>query len=377
MEFRVLLVDDDAAQTTLIAELIQGNKVLKGADSIVCEACASFSEALDHLKHKRFDLVILDLKDDLTQKDVDATNTELAGEKLYAEVKKSRFIPIIFYSGYAEKIKGQERTFVRMVTKGEVEELRVEVEKIFNTKLPRLMRHLDEELRIYMWESIEKLWENDEHATSNDIVYLITRRLANLLQGDVVREFFKAEGLATTIGTNVHPVEMYIWPPLSKNSYFFGDILYKKNEERFYVVLSPSCDLQQNKSEKVMLGKCIPLSNFDEAKKIARARKDSSPISGNMETKFKSLIENKSKPQDRRRYLPGTNFLPDLILDLQDVTNITFEELGSKTELWEKITSLDNPFAESLQAQLTKYYGRIGTPDLDHEIAYTRAVNKL
>jgi hypothetical protein len=30
-----------------------------------------------------------------------------------------------------------------------------------------------------------------------------------------------------------------------------------------------------------------------------------------------------------------------------------------------RICSLDNPFAEALTAQFTRYYSRLGTPDLD------------
>ncbi len=375
MEYRVLIVDDDARLSTEIIELIQGNKVISEPDRIICESCESFVDAFTLLTQKRFDLVILDLKDDAS-----GEKGEFAGFKLYEDVKKARFIPIIFYSGYAEKIKEHERPFVRMITKGDVEELRVEVKKIFDTKLPLLIRHLEEELRVYMWDSIERLWSNEEPADSNDFVYLIARRLSNLLQGDVLREFFQSQGAKVPKDLDIHPIEMYVWPPISIKNFFFGDILQNKKDKKFFVVLSPSCDLQihegraQANAEFVILGECTLLSEREESKKMTAAIKSGENPSNTAQEELRKLINTN---KDRLKYLPSTNFLPDLLLDLQKLSNIEFGALIQVDGAYEKIASLDTPFAEALQSQLARYYGRIGTPNLDGNIAYERAIKKL
>ena len=99
MEFRVLVVDDNASEDVI--RLISGNKVLNTEDSIVCIACTNFDDALTHLKTERYDLVTLDLKDDNADQNADPDSTELAGQKLYEQIKATRFIPMIFYSAYA------------------------------------------------------------------------------------------------------------------------------------------------------------------------------------------------------------------------------------------------------------------------------------
>jgi hypothetical protein len=46
--------------------------------------------------------------------------------------------------------------------------------------------------------------------------------------------------------------------------------------------------------------------------------------------------------------------------------------LNLEGEGYERVASLDSPFAESLQAKMTRYLGRIGTPDIDVDLALER-----
>lgn len=48
-----------------------------------------------------------------------------------------------------------------------------------------------------------------------------------------------------------HPFEVFIKPPI-KNNPFFGDVLFDSNNN-YYIILSPSCDMAQEKYEKVTL----------------------------------------------------------------------------------------------------------------------------
>lgn len=373
MDFRVLVVDDRSAQD--VVDLIEGNKVLKAPDSIICEICTSFEDALERLRTQRYDLVTLDLKDDgnFAEASANPDITELAGERLYQRIKETRFIPVVFYTGFAYKIEGN-KPFVRVVTRTEVQQLRSEIKSIFDTKLPLLIRHLEEEMRLYMWESIEQLWPEDEVADPNDIVYLIARRLGNLLQGDILRDFLKQNG-AVNAEKTVHPVEMYIWPPVTIKSFFFGDILQRSVDgvAQFYVIVTPSCDLQQSgKAEFVIVGNCKLLSECKESQKAKAAIQKKVDINDNGE--LKGLIKTN---KERVKFLPGTNFLPDLVLDLQNLSSVTYAELSHDNSQYKKIASLDTPFAEALQSQLSRYYGRIGTPDLNADIAYSRAIKAL
>ena len=81
MDWRVLVVDDQVADD--VKEFIEGNKAVKQPDSIVCVSCEKFSDAIELLKTQRFDLVILDLKDDAAP-----DQETLAGEGVFEEIKQ-------------------------------------------------------------------------------------------------------------------------------------------------------------------------------------------------------------------------------------------------------------------------------------------------
>lgn len=373
MEWRVLVVDDKAADD--VKDVIEGNKTVALPDSISCVLCDNFSKAIEHLEKERFDLVILDLKDDNSPEE-----ETLAGERIFEEIKKCRFVPVIFHTGFAYKVSDLSSPYVKVVTRAEWETLRSTIKEVLDTKLPRLVRHIEEEQRRFMWESAEKIWAEDldkKHPT--DLVYLLARRLANSLSGDVVRSFFGANGTdGAPRSEMVHSVELYIFPPIAPH-FLFGDVFQKKTAEKseYFVSLTPSCDHALEKAEFLLFARCSDLSDSDEWIKVRgflEAKTDPSKTSVN---ELKELMkDNNPRPrlQDRYKYLPGTSFLPDLLADLQNTLTIDRETLISGQAGFERIASLDSPFAEYLQAKMIRYFGRIGTPSLDTDLAYGRFI---
>lgn len=371
MDWQVLVVDDKDADD--VGEFIQGNKVVSQPDSISCVLCKSFSEATERLKKERFDLVILDLKDD-----ENPDEESFAGEQVFEEIKKCRFIPVIFHTGYAYKVTDLTSPYVRCVTRADWPLLRSTIKEVFDTKLPRLIRHIEEEQRRFMWESAETIWADDLHKENpTDLVYLLARRLANSLSGDVVRSFFGAEGAEGAPKSEmVHAVELYIFPPISQH-FLFGDIFRKNTagKSEYFVSMTPSCDHAQKKAEFLLFSRCSDLSDSEEWKKVQGflgAKTEPSKTSVN---ELKELMkDNNPRPrlQDRYKYLPGTSFMPDLLVDLQNSSTIDREKLVSGEAGLERIASLDSPFAEYLQARMIRYFGRVGTPSLDTDLTYER-----
>ena len=75
------------------------------------------------------------------------------------------------------------------------------------------------------------------------------------------------------------------------------------------------------------------------------------------------MLGNNRRRNQRERfyYLPGVLTLPHLLVDFQQLNILPLEEISTLA----KMASLDSPFAEALLARFTRYYGRLGTPDLD------------
>lgn len=373
MDWRVLIVDDEAADD--IREFIEGNKTVPQPDSISCVPCDSFSQALTLLKNERFDLVILDLKDDS-----DPDQGTLAGEKVFDEIKKYRFLPVIFHTGFAYKVSGLISPYVKAVTRAEWEHLRSTIREVLDTKLPRLIRHIEEEQRKFMWESAERIWVEDlDKSDPTDLVYLLARRLANALSGDVVRSFLEADLTGGVPKSDkIHAVELYVFPPLSTD-FLFGDIFRKNTDGKFeyFVALTPSCDHAQNKAEFVLLAKCKYLVETAPGINAKTSLIKEEAISASATDQLTKFIRDNSSPADRYKYLPGTSFLPDLLVDLQDIMTVKPAVLNPGGEGYERVASLDSPFAESLQAKMTRYFGRIGTPDIDPDLALDRFKAKI
>ncbi len=368
MEWRVLIVDDRSADD--IKEFISGRKAVSSPDSISCVLCAKFSEAMGLLEKERFDLVILDLKDD------EAPEQEpYAGESVFKELTKFRFIPVIFHTGFAYKINHLVSPYIKVVTKSEWENLRVAIREVFDTKLPKLVRHIEEEQRKYMWETAQKIWTKDlVEGSSSDLAYLLARRLANALSGDVVRSFLEEEGAGGIPKTDkVHAVELYIYPPISK-FFVFGDIFKKPNgaQDEYYIALTPSCDHAQKKAEFVLIAKCKYLAESNPGKSAKKSLDAGSSISSTATEDLIKYIRDNSTPHDRYKFLPGTSFIPDLYVDFQEMISIKTDLLDPTRGEYKRIASLDSPFAESLQAKMTRYLGRIGTPDIDPDLAFER-----
>jgi hypothetical protein len=153
-----------------------------------------------------------------------------------------------------------------------------------------------------------------------------------------------------------------------------GDLLRDKQNgtEAFWVVLTPSCDFAQDKADHVIVAKCERLTELDEY--ISWIRNHPNEPSNTASAAIKNLIGNNRKGQaERYKFLPGTFFLPDLVVDFQQLRSLTKVAANAL----EAVASLDSPYAESLLASFARYFGRLGTPDLDKDLVLDRLKSAL
>lgn len=111
------------------------------------------------------------------------------------------------------------------------------------------------------------------------------------------------------------------------------------------------------KAESVLLARCSHLDDCDEMKAYR-----TNPDSRNAKEALEALLRNNRKRQpDRYFFLPGALDIPNLVADLQEVRSVSFEEAKALS----RMASLDSPFGEGLAARFSRYFGRVGYPDLD------------
>ena len=366
--WRILVVDDEPEVGELAAQLLESYSLGSGSDPITAISEESFSRAIELLANENFDILILDIRNEST-----ASPSDSAGIVVFEEIRSHRFIPIIFYTALphlSENISNPP--FVQTVSKNADDptgDLERAVEEVIGSGLPHLLGSVSEHLanveRVFMADFVEHNWP-DLVDCPEDVAYLLSRRLAVSFEEGAKS---LAQGLGQvarkTSEDTIHPTRYYVQPP--SPSYRMGDVLEalgskEENSEAatLYVVLTPSCDLvirsERMKADRVVLAQCVPLDSFEEY------RKWETLSSANSREALRRLLTSRSKGQeDRYFYLPAAWNVSDILVDLQRVVSIPADQLS----MYQKIASLDSPFAEALSYRFNRYMGRVGMPDLD------------
>jgi len=359
--WRVLCVDDDSTIAQQAADFFTQ---WKGSPLGQFEASTevNFGRASERLRSERFDLVTLDLHAEADPPPEKGPGGDPAqqGQGVLQELRQTRFVPVIFYTGYAEKIASLESLVVRVVKKGEndLEQVRRAATSLFGTGLPKLIRQIEEDQRSYVWDTVDKHSANFvSEGGTEELLYLLARRIAARLHRDSIRE---ALGHA---GKTSRPIEQYIFPALP-GELGTGYILGPDGDGTYWVVATPACDLALRKAERVLLIAARGLtgdSRFAAWLKHRWTPNNGEPPAGAGAAYNKLVQLLKNNAEQRLRFLPGTFFIPDLLVDFQSLRHVTPEEANAM----KVVCALDSPYGEELQIQLSKYYGRIGTPDLD------------
>ncbi len=363
--WQILYVDDDVDSCRQIKELLEGERTQ--ADCFYVEPITDFGRALGELEARRYDLVILDVR--VGRHDIEPP--EEAGIQALQAIQQRRFVPVIFYTGLPHLVQELKSPLVRVVEKTQGLQLIEEVKSLFQANLPSvnraLIRHLETVQRDYMWKFVASHWaELGTTADRSALAYLLARRLAISLSEPGIKQLVAdLGGRPDDAVRDFHPMQYYILPPVDPSP-LAGDI-YRgsiNGAEGYWILLSPSCDLVsgREKAEWILFAHCMPLCDQKEYKEWI----DDESKAGNLQALLKN---NRPKSQPERFFfLPGALSLPDLIVDFQQTVTISRDGFGKL----ERLASLDSPFAESLVFRFTRYYGRIGTPDLDTNLIINR-----
>ena len=354
---RVLCFDDKPEVLANIVDIISAwEDSPHGCFEVVGET--DFNVVIERLKFERFDLVTLDVHggNDPDPLQDNGTHGEQEGLRVLAELRKARFVPVVFYTGYAEKIKSLESGVVKVVKKGDddLNKVRGAIDALFSTGVSRLLNRIEEENTRYLWDTIDKSWEGISQAGgADDLAYLVARRLGARLSREFIKEFL-AHDLE-----KVAPIEMYIYPPHDE-TIRTGCIVNKG--DGLWIVATPACDFAQKKVDSILLVAAKQLSSFDQYIKWKADKWDGVTLkvpAQNHYNKLISLLSNRAG--DRYRFLPGTFFVDNLVVDFQSLKQIAFSDL----EHSDVVCRVDSPFREELLNQLSRYYGRMGVPELN------------
>jgi len=374
--WQVLFVDDEPELCRQVREFLEGESVTGEGEYPHVKTSTDFAKALELLEARRFDLVILDVR--LGAHDQPAQQEE-AGVKTLESIRHRCFVPIVFYTALPRLVQDLKTPLIQVVEKTEgLPRLLEVVRGIFATRLPAvnraLIRHIETVQRDYMWDFVASHWEQFGGTPDRTaLAYLLARRLALSLSGPGVQQLAKDLGdpLGNAVAEGqVHPMQYYVMPPVDVSP-LMGDLYSGRIGDQIghWVLLTPSCDLVtgREKAEWVLLARCLPLNEQDEYRRWQESLPN---IPSELDGKLRALLKNnRQKTQSERFYfLPGALTLPDLVVDLQQLETLPQVQLSSL----ERLASLDSPFAAALLARFSRYFGRLGTLDLDVEVVFSK-----
>ena len=374
---QLLFVDDDDDITKQAEEYFDEKITLSSGEYIKLHILNSFDSALAELESRRIDVVILDVRLGTPEN----TSGENRGIDVLEAIRQVRFVPVIFYTALPESVREYETPLIRIVEKTQgFGYLQQVIDELCATRLLHvnraLLRHLEYVQREYMWGFVASNWEKlGDTPDRSALAYLLASRLAKSLSDSGISKFILELGGAdpTLEKSNaVHPMLYYVIPPFREKP-LAGSIYLGKigNQEGYWVLLTPSCDMLQGKADKVLFSFCQPLIDQKEYQDCYAA--DGQPSKGKLEILAKLLSNNRKDAQaDRFFFLPAAIMLPDLVVDFQNLSTISINQLA---EL-EHLASLDSPFAELLVSRFTKYLGRLGAPDLNIDIVQSKFANQ-
>ncbi len=370
--WRILAVDDDPEVLGPLVEYLEGEEVDAFGSKPSVDSTTSFPDALALLEATRYDLLILDVRLG-SGEDADRD----AGIRTLERVRERRFLPVVFNTNIPGAVQELRSPLVRVVEKTQgLDVLTSEVRQLFETQLPEVNRilfeHVEAVQRDYMWDFVGPNWESfSAQAGRGGLALLLARRLALSLSGTAVEKLAARLGDLDAISEEgrVAPMRYYVLPPVEVRP-LVGDLYEGDMGETsgHWLLLTPSCDLTEPvKAEFVLLARCVSLEGQTEY----QAWKETLPLpANNVSGDMKNLLRNRrSKGQPERFFfLPAALSIPDLIVDLQQIEKIACADL----EKLARVASLDSPFAEALVARFVRYFGRLGTPDLNVDAVLAR-----
>lgn len=372
--WRVLCVDDDLQLADQVGEYLSSWEN-SGIGEFECVSEKSFSAAVRRLRYERFDLVILDVNGNNAEDGptLDGDGNE-QGERVLASLREIRFVPVIFVTGYVKKVEHHLSAVVKVVSKGGSDEMalvRAAAKEIMSTGLPDFAHWVEGVQREYLWKTVADHWhELSQEAAPTEISGLLERRIATQIERGQARDKVAGDAQA-------RPIDYYVYPTLSRNVET-GNVY--EIDGIHHVVVTPACDLvdRKDKGRRCNAPLLVRGQVLERTEHYIAWQREQWVPSGNKSEKqnkhwlkLRDLLRNGGS--EHFRFLPGTFFLPSLVINLQDLVTKPFDELNALTP----ICTLDSPFREEFLLQLSRFYGRLGTPDLDVEEIIRSRVEKV
>lgn len=375
--YKILLIDDDADQKEQLGETVREiNSEKIFSKKISFEVATSAKEAAYFLYTDKFDGLIVDLK--LNEGEEVETDEQLSGNVLLTEILKKEIIPVIVRTGTPDRFTNEfEETnkIIKVYAKDEksfydhIDEL-IKISKSSTFKMFGSEGEIKKSIDELFWRVIPDCfssWGDELNLMMEDKDKVLIRYISNWL----INKYNYSNGGFD----NQDPLEMYMFPN-NIEQVCTGDI-FEKNTE-YYIVLTPSCDLANRKTDNVLLTKIIPHNSVKAFFSHVESVNDSGV--DNLSARKCNTLSRWFRNGELSRYhfLPRVSFFEGGFIDFQQIVTVPYnsETKSLSDESLKKLGILTDSFVKDVISRFVSYYQRQGQPEFNVNRVITYLLDK-
>lgn len=370
---RLLIVDDDQHQIQRYADLIEEfNRA--GNVEIQPEYRNSLDEAFQALS-QNYDGAVIDLR-------LSGEN-EAEGNLIIKEIKKNKRFPVCVVTGYPQDLdadlkedaEGDSNLFFWVEKRDRpFPDVLLRLATIHSSGVVEIIGAngtIETALTTIFWTHLAKtlsFWNAQDETDKHRKQRLLRYTLYHLLS--------KFEATDDGDFDISYPDEMYVIPPF-RTQWQTGDIVKHTETQTYSLILTPACDLAQDKAKRIQV---VEIEDFDsgvwsEKKKLYKAVEkrlaDQNPevANGKDELTKTALMDDlmrlmRNSYSLRYHFLPSCQNFPGGMLNFQKVGSIAVKDF-SKT--YTKEGTVTPAFLKDIVARFATYYARQGQPSFQCE----------
>jgi CheY-like chemotaxis protein len=357
----LLFVEDEQFNQELFAYAIQDWNAANAEQGreFVPEIASSYEDAVTALARFKVDCALLDLR--LPEKSEGGKENATVGNKLANEVLFIQGLPLAILSGHPDEVDESltEGDLVKTFNKGDKDGFEqalawladkwemMETLRAAKDSIDRMSATVFANRLWPRWSTFSQLEQGKE-----ELIKVISRQYVGHI-ADIM-------GVDSEPGVGWHPFENYNVPSLFHDRAHTGDIFELKGD--LLVVLTPQCDMANQKITNVILAKCTRgIANWDD--NLAVLKTPPSQSKKERSDKFFSDLVNQNLPASTHFLPPLPSSHEPLLIKFSDLQTIPLEDLNK--QLGARVASVSNSFISNLVQRFGAYISRTGQPNLE------------
>ncbi|WP_127148256.1 hypothetical protein [Veillonella sp. VA139] len=334
--------------------------------SVRYKAADTPEKAMVLLFKENFHALIVDLK--LESEDNNKEDENYSGNILLKNIVNKEIIPIIVRTGFPNKtIQGISRNIIKICAKETpaIEEVIEELLDYYNTSIfsvfgssGKVYNHIKD----FFWNVLPTCFINKKEELNGLDKEIQEKVIIRYVSSWLNNKYMFDNGYL-----DVEPIEMYMFPnPIDK---ICNCDIYKDNDsnEKF-IVLTPACDLANDKAENILFAKIQSYENIDEfnetIQKCYENQKTEGEISNKNRKKIALWSRNSHEKSMRYHFLPKVGFFEGGFIDFSLLAYLKYDR--AKNEFSErklvKLGTITDSFKSDIIARFSSYYQRQGQP---------------